>query len=182
MKKFYVASCIAIFISATAFAQKEDSKSNSNITTANFNEFKLNGLFLILGGLEVTYERTISEESAVGISAFIPIDDDIDDINYFIAPYFRFYFGRKYAAGFFVEGFGMVNSTDSVVLGNSTTPRFITKENTDFALGIGTGAKWITNSGFIAELSFGVGRNLFNNNNQDFEIIGKGGINLGYRF
>jgi len=53
---------------------------------------------------------------------------------------------------------------------------------TDFALGIGLGGKWITNSGFIGEINFGVGRNLFNNNNTDYEIIAKGGISLGYRF
>jgi len=36
--------------------------------------------------------------------------------------------------------------------------------------------------GFSLEVFGGVGRNLFNNDDSDFEIIGKGGLNLGYRF
>ena len=51
----------------------------------------------------------------------------------------------------------------------------------DFALGIGTGVKLITKRGFIVEIDLGIGRNLFKNE-RDFTIIGKGGINLGYRF
>ena len=57
------------------------------------------------------------------------------------------------------------------------------KENiTDFALGIGLGGKWITNSGFIGELNVGFGRNLFQNDRYDYEIVGKVGISVGYRF
>ena len=59
---------------------------------------------------------------------------------------------------------------------------FFNEDNvTDFALGIGVGGKWVTKRGFLAELNFGFGRNLFNSDsNEDF--IGKVGITLGYRF
>lgn len=151
----------------------------SPIENENFNELKLNALFLILGALEVTYERTLNEESGIGVTVFLPIDDEVsDDIKYYISPYYRFYFGEKYASGFFLEGFGMLNSTNRDI-------NFFGGEDdfrTDFALGIGLGGKWITKSGFIGEINFGIGRNLFNNNNTDYEIIGKGGITLGYRF
>ncbi len=128
------------------------------------------------------FERTINEESGFGISVLIPIDNNIsDDLNYYISPYYRFYFGEKYAAGFFVEGFGMLNSTNdySYYFGLNATDK---KTITDFALGIGLGGKWLTKSGFIGELNFGIGRNLFNNNNTDNEIVGKAGITIGYRF
>tara|TARA_R110000868_G_scaffold37619_1_gene132819 strand:+ start:75 stop:467 length:393 start_codon:yes stop_codon:yes gene_type:complete len=130
----------------------------------------------------VIFERTINEESGFGISVLIPIDNNIsDDLNYYISPYYRFYFGEKYAAGFFVEGFGMLNSTNdySYYFGLNATDK---KTITDFALGIGLGGKWLTKSGFIGELNFGIGRNLFNNNNTDNEIVGKAGITIGYRF
>ncbi|WP_424004153.1 hypothetical protein [Maribacter sp. IgM3_T14_3] len=51
----------------------------------------------------------------------------------------------------------------------------------DFALGIGSGVKLLTKRGFIVEIDAGIGRNLFKND-RSFTIIGKGGINLGYRF
>ena len=144
----------------------------------------MNGLFLVLGGLEVTYERTLNNETGFGITAFIPIDDDIEDLNYFIAPYYRLYFGDKYAAGFFVEGFGMLNSTDNTTyfINDGFDPTYKEESSTDFALGIGLGGKWLTNSGFIGEISLSIGRNLFNNDENDFEIISKGGISIGYRF
>jgi hypothetical protein len=60
---------------------------------------------------------------------------------------------------------------------------FVNENNvTDFALGLGFGGKWITKQGFLAELNFGVGRNLFNTKESGSEIIGKGGITIGYRF
>lgn len=179
MKKSYLVLLIAVLFSMSVFSQ-ENSENKS--ASENFNEVKINGLYLVLGAFDLTYERTISQESAFGVNVFLPFDDDInDDINYYISPYYRFYFGKKYAAGFFVEGFGMLNSTnDYNYLDGSKSPN---KENiTDFALGIGLGGKWITKSGFIGELNLGFGRNLFNSDRYDYEIIGKVGITLGYRF
>lgn len=176
MKKTALLFLSALLISSLSFSQEAVTK---NSHSENFNELKLNGLFLILGAFEVTYERVLNEESGLGISVFLPFDNQVgNDIEYYISPYYRFYFGEKYAAGFFVEGFGMLNSTNRNIniFGNEDDFR------TDFALGIGLGGKWITKSGFIGELGFGIGRNLFNNNNTDYEIIGKGGITLGYRF
>ena len=176
MKKTFIILIVTLLISSNMFSQEDK---GSNLENNNFNELKLNALFLILGALEVTYERTLNEESGIGVSVFLPIDNDVsDDIKYYISPYYRFYFGGKYASGFFLEGFGMLNSTnrDLNFFGGEDDFR------TDFALGIGLGGKWLTKSGFIGEINFGIGRNLFNNDNADSEIIGKGGITLGYRF
>ena len=176
MKKTFVILIVTLLLSHNMFSQEDQV---AKLENENFNELKLNALFLILGALEVTYERTLNEESGIGLTVFLPLDNDVsDEIKYYISPYYRFYFGNKYASGFFLEGFGMLNST------NRDLNFFIYEEDfrTDFALGIGLGGKWITNSGFIGEINFGVGRNLFNNNNTDYEIIAKGGISLGYRF
>ncbi|NNC50814.1 MAG: DUF3575 domain-containing protein [Flaviramulus sp.] len=172
---------VSLALSISSFSQE----TNKDITTnQNFNEIKLNGLYLVLGAIDVTYERTINEESAFGINVFLPFDDDInDEINYYISPYYRFYFGNKYAAGFFVEGFGMLNSTnDYRYSSNGFDTVFEEEKITDFALGIGLGGKWITNRGFIGELNLGFGRNLFNSDRHDYEIIAKVGITVGYRF
>ena len=117
-------------------------------------------------------------------SLFLPFDEDVNaDINYYISPYYRFYFGKKYAAGFFLEGFGMLNSIDRFQLEFDDFGNVIDSNDniTDFALGIGFGGKWVTNRGFIGELNLGVGRNLFNSDTID-DFVGKLAITLGYRF
>lgn len=150
----------------------------------NFHEVKLNGLMLVVGGFEATYERTINEESAFGISALIPYDTEDISLNYYVSPYYRVYFGKKYAAGFFLEGFGMLSSEDTLssisVIGNTVVGN--TEAVTDFAVGIGVGGKWVTNKGFVAELNLGIGRNLFNADRTGSEAVGKVGITIGYRF
>jgi len=178
MKKLSLLTLTALFFYSVSFSQ------NENANPQNFNEIKLNGLYLVLGAFDITYERTINEESAFGLNVFLPFDDDInDEVNYYISPYYRFYFGKKYAAGFFLEGFGMLNSINDYRFSGDGFDTVLQEKNiTDFALGIGLGGKWLTNSGFIGELNLGFARNLFNNDRYDYEIVGKIGITLGYRF
>ena len=172
-----------VFLTLCTVLSVNAQEQNETVSQQNYNEFKLNALSLVLGAFDVTYERTLNEESAFGISVFIPFDEDIsDDINYYISPYYRFYFGKKYAAGFFIEGFGMLNSTksDNFFFGDDV---FIEEENvTDFALGVGVGGKWVTKSGFVGELNVGVGRNLFNSDESGDDLVAKVGVTLGYRF
>ena len=52
---------------------------------------------------------------------------------------------------------------------------------TDFAVGISVGGKFVSKKGFTTEIYLGVGRNLGGNNN-GLEAVGRGGISLGYRF
>ena len=54
------------------------------------------------------------------------------------------------------------------------------RDYTDFALGISVGGKFVTKRGFIAEIYLGIGRDLLGNT--DVEVVGRGGISLGYRF
>ncbi len=174
-------SLITLILLSIFSIQAQDNNDN---TQQNFNEVKLNGLYLVIGAIDVAYERTLNEESGIGISLFLPFDEDVNaDINYYISPYYRFYFGEKYAAGFFLEGFGMLNSIDRFQLEFDNFGNVIDSNDniTDFALGIGFGGKWVTNRGFIGELNLGVGRNLFNNDTID-DFVGKLAITLGYRF
>ena len=183
MKKSFLLLLTSLLVSNFIFSQET---TQENTVKQNFNELKINGLFLVIGAFEATYERTLNEESGIGVSVFIPFDNEItEDINYYISPYYRLYFGKGYATGFFIEGFGMLNSVNEYnYLYDSSFNETVTKETiTDFALGIGLGGKWVTKSGFIGELNFGVGRNLFNSSEySDSEIVAKVGISLGYRF
>ena len=181
MKKIVALVCLFVF----AFGYSQESQK----VDLPKNEIKGNALFLVAGALEVTYEHLLNEESGVGISLFVPYDNDIN-VNFSLTPYYRFYFGKKRAAGFFVEGFGMLNSytQETYYYAYEDFPPYgtletVTKDNiTDFALGFGLGGKWVTNRGFVFEINGGVGRNLFNSSDTDTEIVGRGGITLGYRF
>ncbi|WP_158614720.1 MULTISPECIES: DUF3575 domain-containing protein [unclassified Flavobacterium] len=172
MKKLFVLICLTS--SLFGFSQEKET------TDFKKNEIKLNVAFLVAGGFEGTFERIINEESAFGVSLFIPIIEDIEP-NFSVTPYYRYYFGKKPAAGFFAEGFGMLNSYDSYIYNDNSFNSDI-ETRTDFALGFGLGAKWITKKGFLFEINAGVGRNLFNSSDTDFEIVGRGGITFGYRF
>jgi hypothetical protein len=173
MKKLLLLLCLTIFTFGYSQEKVDFPK----------NEIKGNALFLVAGALEVSYEHLLNEETGIGASLFIAITDDFDT-NFALTPYYRFYFGKKPAAGFFVEGFGTLNSyDDSVYTGmNSSYNYYKDVSRTDFALGFGLGSKWVTKRGFLLEINAGVGRNLFNSSDTDHEIVGRGGITLGYRF
>ncbi len=182
MKKTFFALIILLSV-LNANAQQENDSIASLYEKQN--EVKLNGIMLLLGALDLTYERNLNQESSLGISFFTTYDNEnLDaDLNYYVSPYYRIFFGKKYAAGFFIEGFGMLNSIDREITSN-INGNFITNEETvtDFALGFGLGGKWVTKSGFVFELSGGIGRNLFKNDYDESSLVGKFGFNLGYRF
>lgn len=153
------------------------------------NEVKGNALFLVIGATEFSYERILSKDSGVGVSLFFAKQDDAD-VNFSLTPYYRAYFGKKPAAGFFVEGFSMINNgkrEDKVYYGynQDTYASYVIRTEkgasfTDLALGFSLGAKWVHPRGFVFEFSGGIGRNLLDSNSP--EVVARGGINLGYRF
>lgn len=154
------------------------------------NEIKGNAISLVFGYPEFSYERLLNNESGVGISIGFAADKNFDT-KFTLSPYYRFYFGKKPAAGFFVEGFAMVNSINTGDYYNNYYDTYYEQyyvkgeSYTDFALGFGLGSKWITKKGFLFEINAGIGRNLLNNEKNDFydhTIVGKGGIVIGYRF
>ena len=90
--------------SQDAFAQGDSSKAFTRAVIPGIPA--LLGTFLIAGAFEVSYERIIDDESAFGTSLFLTANDDISN-KFMLTPYYRYYFGRKPAAGFFAEGFGL---------------------------------------------------------------------------
>ena len=172
MKKIIVLLCLTT--SLLGYGQEKE------LIDFKRNELKGNALFLVLGAVEVSYERILNEDSGLGLSLFYGKREDVNSF-YYVTPYYRAFFGKKPAAGFFVEGFAMVNSeveTSSFYDGQ----KYVTtdKRLTDFALGFGLGCKWVQKRGFVFEINAGAGRNLFNNN--VYEVVPRAGIALGYRF
>ena len=178
MKKLFILICLTF--SLFGYGQE--------IQTIDFkrNELKGNALLLVIGAGEFTYERLLNEDSGVGISLFFVAEDEFDT-NFSLTPYYRAYFGKKPAAGVFVDGFAMLNSyidhgyTTYYYDNGTTITNFVADEvGADFALGFGLGSKWIHRKGFVFEFNAGIGRNLFSDNSP--EIVGRAGITLGYRF
>jgi len=182
MKNFLLIAVLLI----TAFGFSQD-KSNPIIGK---DELKINAIFLLAGSLEIGYERVLNEESAIGTSLLFPFSND-SNVNFMLTTYYRYYFGAKPCTGFFMEGFGALNSVQDEIyvyaFNSGPNYEYYYKQLniTDFALGIGLGGKWISKKGVTFEINAGLGRNLFssyNNQDRNFEFIGRGGISVGYRF
>jgi hypothetical protein len=150
------------------------------------NEIKLNALYSVAGIPEISYEYILNDESSLGASILFSIDND-NDILFAFTPNYRYYFGKKRAAGFFAETFGMLNITREYIYilyvpyPDAPAPQTnLNETNTDFALGFAIGGKFITKKEFLLEIYIGVGRNLFNSSNDGG--VPRIGITLGKRF
>ncbi|WP_315055923.1 DUF3575 domain-containing protein [Chryseobacterium indoltheticum] len=148
------------------------------------NEIKLNLITPLSGAVEVGFERYLNKKSSVGISALFVYDHTKEnDMNYFVSPYYRYYFGKKYASGFFVEGFGMFTSIDGKKVYAADNVTFTEgKDVYDLALGAGFGWKVVTREGFVFEANVGYGRLVFNADKTDHNQVLKLGLSIGYRF
>lgn len=131
------------------------------------NELKLNTFYLISTHLiypELSYERIIGNRATVGLTVGLKIGSDtpkadfgsyyVDDVlnwNFSIQPYYRYYFSRKRATGFFLESSAVFFSTESY--------RDIENE-----LGIGVGqaigAKFMIKNSWSIDFVAGGGYNL----------------------
>jgi hypothetical protein len=139
---------------------------------------------------EVSYERILNEDTSVGISGFVGNHEYLD-LQYMVSPYFRKYFSKSYASGFFMDVFLGVNQSKYEKWGyyNDTgdwVENYGEKYVTDAAFGVGAGAKFLTSDHFVGMIYGGIARNLFANIPEEYyyssEIVGKGGIYIGYRF
>jgi hypothetical protein len=176
MKRFLF-SLVFLTVSLGLFAQNETSQNELKINMSNLIGFKW---------LDVGYERILNEESSIGIGTLISLDHSVDGLDEYrtfsLTPYYRHFFSNNYAQGFFVEAFTMLHSgEDEVYYSNSGPYDTVSKDKyTDFAVGISVGAKWVTTRGFVAEIYAGIGRDMFNQS--DIEVVGRGGVSIGYRF
>jgi hypothetical protein len=183
MKKITL-SALFLIVSISLFAQEnEPRQSELKINMSNLIGFKW---------FDVSYERLLNEESSIGVGTLFSLDnksEGLDEYRTFsITPYYRQFFSSQYAQGFFVEAFTMLHSGKDYTYNYyyEDFPPYNTIENTteekytDFAVGISVGGKWVTKRGFVAEVYAGIGRDLLNQS--DIEVVGRGGISIGYRF
>ena len=160
---------------------------------------------VVLKALNVSYEHLANENLTYGLGLLYRFDtSDPKEIGfgnieveyriYSVTPFIRRYFSRKHARGFFIEGFGMLNSglgtrtrmignESSVTLGGSVFEKEI-KKYTNFAMGITFGGKFLVGKkGVVFETNFGMGiPGVIGQRPNGFGAVTRGGVSLGYRF
>nr|WP_315197054.1 DUF3575 domain-containing protein [uncultured Flavobacterium sp.] len=182
MKKTFLIAVILFSFSAV----KAQNQNEINVKPyEKKNEVTLNLFAPIAGAFDASYERHLNRKSSLGISFLYVYNNKLEeDMNYYISPYYRMYFGQKYASGFFVEGFGLISSIDGKKIYDTEEKLTFTKnpDVIDLTLGIGLGWKGVTKSGFTYGANLGWGKLLFNADKTDHTAVVKFGLNLGYRF
>ncbi len=171
---------LLFFVTAQGFSQSDPGK------RVLFNELKLNTLYLPGGYPELSYERILGSKSAVGISVGFLIDSagpnyatDILTFDKALFPYYRYYFGQRRAAGFFVEGNTIIFSRES---------SFQEEKETGWGLGLAVGIKLIMKNNWNVDLIAGGGVHINKGNSNldgylDFpDVYPRLGLSIGKRF
>ena len=170
-----------LLFSFVSFAQNGEESD----TSLPQNEFRINMSNLIaFKWVDISYERILNEESAIGVGTLFTLDSDSEGLEEYrtfsITPYYRHFFSIKYAKGFFVEAFGMLHTSKGEDEYLFDAPTREGENHTNFAVGISAGGKFVTKRGFVAEIYLGIGRDLLKDSTN--EVVGRGGISIGYRF
>ena len=182
MKKF-----LLLFVFAAGILNFQAQENNDRN-----NDAMLSPIELIAGpALNISYERLLNKNSGVGINllSYLGKKDSESKFTQF-APYYRRYFGKKYAAGFFVEGFLPITMTTNYENYSNNEPYDSVREykRTSLGIGIGLGGKWITRNNIIFEVSAGLARRFGESERKSFifdevyNYTGKAMLGIGYRF
>jgi len=153
----------------------------------NNNEIKINLPYFVAGLPEVSYERILDQNSGVGISVAIQLDNELD-VPFIITPYYRMYFGgektKTKAKGFFIEANAVVAKQFVSHYDDNDNYAGYNSYITNFGFGTAIGVKLLNKNGYIGEVFGGVshlfGVNTDTTDGTDF--LPRIGINIGKRF
>ncbi|MDT0553240.1 DUF3575 domain-containing protein [Urechidicola vernalis] len=180
--KSQVKSQIAVFflllISVGSFSQEVEITKEKTVR----NEIKLNLMYLLGSTIDIAYEHILNENSSLGISLMHTLNEKNSMWKYGITPYYRMFFGKKEASGFFIEG-NMAFYSEEINYGTWIyfgTPPPVEFE-TGFGAGFAIGGKFVNKNGFLVELYLGAGRNFINTDIIE-EYYPRAGISIGKRF
>lgn len=144
---------------------------------------------------QFSYEYLLNDESSVGLSVMFnlekPEDGSFIDGPYYyekftFTPYYRRFFSKNYARGFFFEVFSMYNvqgDFDGTWDNGFQNITYSDETSSNLAFGVSLGGKLVSKGGFVVEFYGGVGRNIIiGNKDIGLEFLPRLGISLGYRF
>ncbi|MEQ6123524.1 DUF3575 domain-containing protein [Pseudotenacibaculum sp. MALMAid0570] len=162
------------FVAIISYGQAQELQKNRT-------EVKFNAFSLAIGAIDFEFERTLNKHSSLGMSMRLAFNEGQYSE---ISTFYRRYLGKKYASGFFVEGFAIYHQKKDLF---NRTFHFgtlnVLETRSDFALGLGIGYKWVSKKGLILQTHLGAGPNLINGKNSYGErFAGKAGISIGFGF
>lgn len=189
MKKNLTLFALTIMGITGIYAQTE----NPTATSERKNDVIISPIELIASPLlNISYERLISENMGVGVNGMFYFRDNKDyyDSGFSqISPFYRMYFGKKYASGFFVEGFVPITSTKEYYSTYTELPPYFNnneERRTTVGIGVGLGGKWVTRNNIVFEVSGGIARRFGSSGDNYYydndNLTGKGMLGIGYRF
>jgi hypothetical protein len=199
-KKKILIVVTAFLMTATAYAQEKEplGETDSQKRLHIFNEVKKHEVSIdVVAALAITsisprYEYVLGRYSGVGVDLFLAVENDdvdFDEYEHFsLTPYYRQYFFSKEdygAKGFYGEGFVKFYAYKSGDSFSDSNNNFVPVGENFFetALGVGIGWKWVSDSGFLIDLGFGLGRNLGLADDPYRDAVQvRGGLNFGWRF
>lgn len=180
---------IIMACSSLTFAQEDETPTLDKLNSKH--ELRIDGLeALAIPNIEINYEYVISKYAGAGAAVSFSLDESFSEYQKFaITPYYRQYFLNKKeygARGLFIEGllqFAIGDSYSSDFV--ETSPGFFeTVDDGDWfdtGIGLAIGQKWVSNNGFVFELSGGAGRYLLDSDDSP-DAFFRGGFLIGYRF
>lgn len=178
MKKIFTL-LFCLTIGTICFAQQQ----TDSLQMRNFRKNDLTiDPFLLIGvpAINLSYERLINKNMGVGFQTMIDLSDELDiNDQRFVSfnPYTRFYFGSRYATGFFVDTYlsflGDHKYTNDTFSGQ--------KKTISAGVGVAIGVKYKV-KGIILEANSGIARQFINTNTDSEKIIPRWMFGIGLPF
>lgn len=152
-RQLFIYLMLVLFFPLQAVSQKMN---NNKTGIPKKNELRVNLFTGLLGLPELNYERLLNDNSGLGLAVSVAVEDkELMATRALILPYYRMYFGKGYASGFFIEG-NMGVSLEKQP--KWYWPAYQYKSGTFFGLGSAVGVKLQSRNNLIGEVYLGAGR------------------------
>lgn len=162
---------VSLFYSICSFGQYKTVPDKKFQPLSIRNEIRFNLSNSIAGFPEINYERFISDNSGLGIAGSVSMEKKYNmPLRALLIPYFRLYFGKGFASGFFIEGNAAVASetiSQYNLMGNYNYKNILTG-----GFGVAIGVKLLSRNGYVGELYSGLGRLYGNSMERSYPRIG----------
>ena len=172
-----------VFAFSNMNAQEEQTQRRNDIVADPF-------LIIAVPLLSASYERLLTEDSGLGINALVGLGSQTKGFSQF-SPYYRMYFGKKFAQGFFLEGFLPITTTEEnekIFVPEEFGGYYRTgdpRKVTTAGIGFGVGGKWVVKKALVIEVNGGIARRFGKNLDDAWlaeGVTGKLMGGIGYRF
>lgn len=157
-RQLFVYCVLVLFFPLQAVSQNMN---NDKMAQPKKNEMRVNLFSGLLGLPELNYERLLNDNSGLGLAINVAAENkELMATRALVLPYYRMYFGKKYASGFFIEGnMGLsFEQQPEYNFGIWPPPPVQYKSGVYYGLGSAIGVKLENRNRLIGEVFLGGGR------------------------